>query len=170
MSLLEWERIEARLGALEIERTAAGCHGLACGLLAVHVPDARAQFARLALDAERPPELLGTLFDETERQLDDAAFDFQLLLPDDGTDLASRTEALAEWCDGFVLGVGAGGRRAADLSAESAEFLRDAMRIAGVDADEAGGETDEAALAELVEYIRVGVMLVRTECAPPATG
>lgn len=166
MSLPEWERIEARLGALGVERTAAGCHGLACGLLAVHVPDARTRFARLALGAEQPPELLASLFDETEREIDDTAFEFQLLLPDDGTDLASRTEALAEWCDGFVFGVGAGGQRAADLSGDSAEFLHDAMRIAHVDADDAGGETDEAALAELIEYVRVGVLLVRTECAP----
>ena len=170
MSLPEWDRIEARLEALEAGRSAAGCHGLACGLLAVHVPDARAQFARLLLDAEQPPELLATLFDETARQLDDATFDFQLLLPDDGTDLASRTAALADWCDGFVFGVGAGGGRAADLPAESAEFLADAMRIASVDAEGAGGETDEAALAELIEYLRVGVLLVRTECAPSASG
>jgi len=168
MSLPDWEAVDARLEALGAERSAAGCHGLLCGLLAVHVDDARARFARLALGAEQPPELLATLFDETLAQLDDPSFEFQLLLPGDASDLAARTEALAQWCDGFVFGVGAGGRRAGELSGDGEEFLQDAMRIATVDVDDAGGETDEAALAELIEYVRVGVMLIRTECAPRA--
>lgn len=136
----------------------------------MHVADPRTQFARLALDAEQPPELLGTLCDETLRQLDDPGFEFELLLPDDDAELATRTRALAEWCDGFVFGVGAGGHRAADLPEQSAEFLRDAMRIARADADEAGGETDEAALVELTEYVRVGVMLTRTESGTRKAG
>lgn len=168
MSLPDWEAIGARLEALETERSASGCHGLLCGLLAMHAADARKQFARLALDAEAPPELLGTLCDETLRQLDDAAFDFQLLLPGDDVDLATRTQALADWCDGFVFGVGTAGRQTGDLPGQSAEFLRDVMRIAQADPDSADSEADEAAWIELVEYVRVGVMLARTECAPPA--
>lgn len=170
MGLPDWEAIGARLEALEAERSASGCHGLLCGLLAMHDGDARGQFARLALDAEAPPELLGTLFDETLQQLDDATFDFQLLLPGDDVDLATRTQALAEWCDGFVFGVGAAGRQTTDLPEQSAEFLRDMMRIAQADPDAADGEADEEAWIELVEYVRVGVMLARTECARPATG
>lgn len=170
MSLPDWEAIGARLEALEVERSAAGCHGLLCGLLAMHADDARARFARLALDTESPPELLGTLFDETLRQLDDAAFEFQLLLPGDDTDLATRTQALADWCDGFVFGVGTAGRGADNLPEQSAEFLRDVMRIARADPEAVESEADEAAWIELVEYVRVGVMLARTECVPAPTG
>lgn len=166
MSLPDWEAIGARLEALEAERSASGCHGLLCGLLAMHAADARGRFARLALDAEAPPELLATLCDETLRQLDDAAFDFQLLLPGDDVDLATRTQALADWCDGFVFGVGTAGRRGGDLPAQSAEFLNDVMRIAQADPEAIEGEADEAAWAELVEYVRVGVLLARTECVP----
>ncbi|MDX1610341.1 MAG: UPF0149 family protein [Halofilum sp. (in: g-proteobacteria)] len=170
MGLPAWGAIGERLAALDADRTASGCHGLLCGLLAMHVPEPRTEFARLALDAEAPPELLGTLCDETLRQLDDPGFDFQLLLPDDEADLATRTRALADWCDGFVFGVGASGRRASDLPEQSAEFLNDAMRIAEADVDAAGGETDEAALAELTEYVRVGVMLIRTEAGSRKAG
>lgn len=170
MGLPEWEAIGARLEALGAERSASGCHGLLCGLLAMHAGGARERFARLALDAEAPPELLGTLFDETRRQLDDAAFDFQLLLPGDDTDLATRTEALADWCDGFVFGVGTAGRDAGDLPAQSAEFLQDVMRIAQADPEAIEGEADETAWTELVEYVRVGVLLARTECVPSASG
>lgn len=164
MGLPDWEAIGARLEALDADRTASDCHGLLCGLLAVHAADARQRFARLAFDADAPPELLGTLYDETLRQMDDEALGFQLLLPGDEADLATRTRALAEWCDGFVFGLGAGERKVEDLPEQSAEFLRDAMNIARVDADAASGEGDEMALVELIEYVRVGVLLTRTEC------
>lgn len=170
MGLPQWEAIGARLEALGVERSASGCHGLLCGLLAMHAGDARERFARLALDAEAPPELLATLCDESLRQLDDAVFDFQLLLPGDDADLATRTQALADWCDGFVFGVGTAGRGAGDLPAQSAEFLQDVMRIAQADPEAIEGETDEAAWAELVEYVRVGVLLARAECGSGAAG
>lgn len=164
MALPEWEAIAARLQALEADRSASECHGILCGLLAVHADDARTRFARLSIDAAAPPELLGTLFDETVRQMDDEGLDFHLLLPGDDSDLATRTRALAEWCDGFIYGLGAVGRGPGDLPQQSAEFVRDAMNIARADADSASGEGDEAALMELTEYVRVGAMLTRTEC------
>lgn len=170
MGLPDWDAIGSRLAALESDRSASECHGVLCGLLAVHAPDARRRFARLAIDADSPPELLGTLFDESLRQMDDEGLDFHLLLPSDDADLATRTQALAEWCDGFLLGCGAGGRKVEELPEQSAEFLRDAMNIARADSAAASGEGDEAALIELTEYVRVGAMLTRTECgkAPPA--
>lgn len=164
MGLPAWEAIGARLEALDAEVTASECHGMLCGLLAVHVADPRRQFAHLAIDAEAPPELLGTLFDETLHQMDDEGLEFHLLLPGDEVDLATRTQALADWCDGFIHGLGTAGRKVDDLPEQSAEFLRDAMNIARADADTASGEGDEAALVELIEYVRVGALLMRTEC------
>lgn len=165
MALPQWDAIGARLEALGAERGASECHGVLCGLLAVHAPDARRRFARLAVDAESPPELLATLYDETLEQMDDEGLAFEILLPSDEADLASRTQALADWCDGFLFGIGSGGRAVEDLPEQSAEFLRDAMNIARADADAASGEGDEAALVQLVEYVRVGALLMRTECA-----
>ena len=166
MSLPQWNDIDARLRALDADVTASGCHGLLCGLLAARAPGARAAYARHSVGSEEPPELLGTLHDETLRQLDTTDFDFELLLPDDEAGLADRVDAMADWCDGFVFGVGAAGRAIADLPADSAEFLGDAMEIARARSDSvSGGEDDEAAYTEVVEYVRVGVLLVRTECA-----
>jgi len=170
MGLPDWEAVGVRLEALQAERTASECHGILCGLLAVHAADARTRFARLSIDAESPPELLATLFDETLAQMDDEGLDFHLLMPGDDADLVTRTRALAEWCDGFVYGLGAGGHGIDQLPEQSAEFLRDTMNIARADADMASGEADEAALAELIEYVRVGALLTRTECASGASG
>ena len=52
--------------------------------------------------------LLQDLYDETFRQLNDDDYGFSLLLPADEQQLRIRTEALVQWCDGFLFGLGAG--------------------------------------------------------------
>ena len=96
-----------------------------------------------------------------------------LLMPDDDEPLELRAAALTSWCNGFVYGLGTGG--AADperLPGDAGEIVRDLAEItrAGVDERE-GEEANEAALAELVEFVRVGVQVVFEELgalrAPP---
>ena len=87
------------------------------------------------------------------------------MLPDDDTPLYQRTQALGTWCQGLLYGLGLG--RAAErgeLSPESQEFLRDATDIArvGFETDNAS-EADETAYAEVVEYLRVGLLLVQQD-------
>lgn len=167
MTLPGWHEVDDLLGELQAPVSAAESHGILCGLVATHARDARATWIRRSLDEEAVPEAvpepLSRVHDESVRQLDDATFDFQLLLPaDDERDLETRTAALAEWCNGFAFGVGASGWREDDLPAESREFLHDVARIA--QAEVQGSEDDEAAFAEVVEYVRMGVLLTRTEC------
>ncbi len=167
MSLPAWHEISDRLRALGAPISAAESHGLLCGLLCMRAPDAREQWIRRSLDddsTQTAPAPLDELYDQTLSQLDDASFDFQLLLPDDDArDLAGRTAALAEWCNGFAFGVGAAGCDRERLPAESLEFLQDITRIA--QAEVTGEEDDEAAYAEVAEYVRMGVLLARTENA-----
>jgi len=99
---------------------------------------------------------------------------FDLLLPDDGQSIDARTAALAEWCKGFLYGLGAGAiPDAGGLPGEAGEIVRDFAEItrAGVDARQ-GEESNESAYAELVEFVRVGVQLLFEDLAaarrPPA--
>lgn len=167
MSLPAWHEISDHLNTLGAPISAAESHGLLCGLLCMRAPDAREQWIRRSLDdenAQTAPAPLDQLYDQTLAQLDDTSFDFQLLLPgDDELDLAGRTAALAEWCNGFAFGVGAAGCERERLPAESLEFLQDITSIA--QAEVAGDEDDEAAYAEVAEYVRMGVLLARTESA-----
>jgi uncharacterized protein YgfB (UPF0149 family) len=93
----------------------------------------------------------------------DAAF--ALLVPDDEQTLESRTQALCQWCNGFLYGLAGNG--AADpeqLPGDAGEIVRDFVQIsrAGVDATD-GDEANEAAYSELVEFVRVGVQLIFAE-------
>jgi hypothetical protein len=91
-------------------------------------------------------------------------------LPSDDSPLDEQVEALAVWCQGFVSGVGTT-RASAQRSTENAaldEILRDFAEIgrAGLSEEEAAGETQaDFALAEIHEFVRVGVQIVFEELA-----
>lgn len=98
---------------------------------------------------------------------------FMPLLPEDEAPLASRLEALRVWCAAFLAGLACGltARGTDDLDElpdEAQEIIEDFGAIAEMDAEsgdalaaEAGSrEQAEAALLELQEFVKVGVLLV----------
>jgi uncharacterized protein len=105
---------------------------------------------------------LRDLYAETRAALNAPEMPFELLLPDDDEPLEARTEALGQWCNGFLYGLGTNGDADPErLPGDAGEVVRDLNEItrAAVDAQE-DAETNEAAYAELVEFVRVGVQLI----------
>lgn len=166
-------QLQAALDLAGVEMRASEVHGMVCGEICRRV--------RAATDADFPtllgmpdPEaggvqgLLGLveeLLEETRRQLD-AGMRFELVLPDDEEPVDERTASLADWARGFVLALLRGDDPAlTDVEGDSGEFLQDLVKISearpGSDTEE-----DEKALAEIEEYIRVGVQLVFEELQP----
>jgi hypothetical protein len=150
------------------------CHGLMCGLLCASERFPEERWLKEVLgDAKSPAPVvaacvntLKAVREETERQLTANRFEFVLLLPDDEEPLPVRGDALAGWCRGFLYGLALGGMDdAAADSTEVQEVLGDVsectrLDVAGVDLQ---SDSSEADYAEIVEYIRAGVMLVHTE-------
>jgi len=110
---------------------------------------------------------LRELFDFTAASLVQPDMEFTPLLPDDEAPLAERTEALAQWCQGFLYGLGAGAiPDASELPGEVGEIVRDFIEISRAGSDgEPADEADESAYVELVEFVRVGVQLLFEELA-----
>lgn len=166
MSLPSWDDVDACMRALGAPATASECHGVLCGLLCMGESEARSAWVEHVLGGSAAAEPLDSLYDETLRQLDDAVFEFDLLLPGDDTDIAERTAAIADWCGGFAFGVGASQRAQRALPEDTAEFLADVTEIARAGEDDAIAlDEEEDAYAEVTEYLRVGTLLTRTECA-----
>jgi uncharacterized protein len=110
---------------------------------------------------------LRELYAATAAALHQRDCEFQPLLPEDEQPLDARAAALAQWCQGFLYGLGAGTiRDARGLPGDAGEIVRDMVEIsrAGVD-DGQGEESNESAYAELVEFVRVGVQLLFEELA-----
>lgn len=170
---LELEQVLARAEAVA---GAAEVHGLLCGLLCAagrlgetawlgHV------FAEMDDDNvafQQGRAAVRALAAWTVAALNDPVLGMNLLLPADGQPLAERTAALAEWCQGYLLGLAAGGvDQDTLLSEDVAELIRDFTDIArvGFDVDPADDD-DEVAFSDVVEYVRVGVLLVNDELQP----
>jgi uncharacterized protein YgfB (UPF0149 family) len=111
---------------------------------------------------------LRALYFVTSETLAGTDLEFQPLLPEDPQPLSERTAALAQWCVGFLYGLGSGSiQDLKTLPGEVGEVVRDFDEITRVGVD--GGESDEqneSAYAELVEFVRVGVQLVFEELGP----
>ncbi|AGA32744.1 Uncharacterized protein family UPF0149 (YgfB) [Thioalkalivibrio nitratireducens DSM 14787] len=103
------------------------------------------------------------------RAFNDAELSFEPMLPGDDAELEVRTRALGEWVDGFLGGFGQTPRPTGQApSPQAAELLRDFAEIARIAPEPDATEEHEQALAELAEYVRVGVMLLADEFAPAA--
>ena len=146
-------------------------HGCLCGLLSAGAP-AQPEYGLDALDQALDLEVHGELASRimqlyivTEATLQDEEFTFLPLLPDEEEEIALRTAALANWCDGFLAGfayaTAAANSNGSALSQETGEILRDigAMAQAEPAADESEEEAEDSYI-ELVEYLRVAVVNV----------
>ena len=108
---------------------------------------------------------LRELYEQTREALSGTQMQFDLLMPDDEEPIELRAAALTQWCNGFVYGLGSGGSTDPErLPGDAGEIVRDLAQVtrAGVDEHE-GSEANELALAELVEFVRVGVQVVFEE-------
>jgi uncharacterized protein len=163
---------QARVGA-----GASDLHGSICGFLCGGGSDKDDWLSALPVSADElrasGRKLLEALLGYCRFQLDDTQMSFHPLLPDDEQPLARRAAALAEWCQGFLGGLGVAAP-AASLEGEAAEIVADLAGIAATRFDfEAAGEEEETAYVELIEYVRMAALFLRAggaaEVAPEET-
>ena len=158
---------------------ASECHAFFCGLVCgsgfgdpkVWVAEFFEDFNPRDMAQSGAFRLLQGLYESTLVQLNSPDLDFELLLPDDGEALPVRTEALANWCSGFLAGLGmAGVADRAQASDEVQELLGDLAELSKVDFDfDEVDEEERIAFEEVVEYIRVGILFIYEELQPGKT-
>lgn len=112
---------------------------------------------------------LHQLYLTTENGLNSPGFEFDLCLPDDDQDMMFRAALLAQWAEGFLYGIGLSQKDVSKASPEVQEFLEDMAEIARLDvsdlADDDGIESENA-LMEVLEFIRMGILMVNEELNP----
>lgn len=167
MQNLSYQAVQDVLAGNESVVSAAEAHGVLAGMLCASADVDTEHWLELVFaDAreglsEAECRLMLDLDDETRRSLDEIDFSFQLFLPDDEALLSERAEALSEWCQGFLYGLGQVSSDE-DWVGESAEVLRDLSEISRLDPS-ASGENEEQALVEISEFVRLGVQMIRGE-------
>ena len=173
---LEYYDVADALQGASASVNAADCHGLLTGLICAAGFAEQKLWVAEVFDAYNPKDasqaqalrVLQSLSEATLTGLNSADLDFQPLLPDDEESLRERTEALADWCSGFLSGLGMGGlARQDELPEEVAELVQDLTQISRVDFDiENPDEQEQSAFFEVLEYVRVGVLFIHDELQP----
>jgi uncharacterized protein YgfB (UPF0149 family) len=115
----------------------------------------------------RADPVLLALYNATVAALSGGDMDFDILIPGDDRPIEERTQALTLWCTGFLYGLGTSAADPQRLPGELGEIVRDLTEITHADVDASDTpEANESALAELVEFVRIGVQLVFDELGP----
>lgn len=127
-------------------------------------PDRRSWRVCLGAEGAMLETTLERVVETTRRALEAPDLSFDLMLPSDEATLPVRAEALAQWCRGFLFGLGNSGLTEAGLSGECRELVEDMDMISRARAELSDGE--EFALMELIEYVRIGTLSVYHELRP----
>ena len=163
------------LQAADAESGAAEAHGLLCGMLCARAGTGPEPWLEQILGPSHEPgahpDVLDQVYRGTCAEFAGGELGFQPLLPDDEEPLPVRTHALGQWCGGFLAGLGLTGTPSnAALEGEVGEFLHDVAEITRIRFEPAAGEEDESAYMEIVEYLRMGVLLTYETLNPPPGG
>jgi uncharacterized protein YgfB (UPF0149 family) len=141
---------------------ASEIHGLMCGILSGNIREEIPNWEQLINQSEtKTPVILKKLFKSSTEQLKQFLFEFEIVLPDDDQHLCMRAEGLTVWCQGFLTGL-----KLSNVSFESededfSEAISDLIEIAKMNYEKVvESEEDENAYMELVEYVRMAVILI----------
>lgn len=169
MEQLTFADLERDVAEYLIGTSVAAVHGGLAGLAAGGAQATLGEALQLLeIDVNRaPPEdsALAALAERTWRAYRDG-FVAELQLPADSLALGDRVAAMVEWIDGFLGGFGVSGVATDQLDEDSLEALDDLVQLARAEtdldgeSDDGADETDEAALMELIEFVRVATMLL----------
>ena len=149
--------------------TVAETHGLVVGLLSARPglseQELTSQLAALQVgdwSSDAIHARVGPALESLREELDTSDMRFRPLLPADDRALEERTRCLAHWCSGFLTGFGAGEPVIPPGESTEALQLLEQIARAATDAD-ADPEGEESAYFELVEFVRVAVLLLRED-------
>jgi yecA family protein len=171
-----YDRLQAALQSADADSGAAECHGVVCGIICAagtsepafwldhllgegNTGSAMAQSAQL---------LLRELYSDSLLHLDDGDLGLVLLLPEDDMPLSLRSKALGEWCQGFLYGLALGGIREDGVRQDNVgEIMHDLYEISNTRFEhDVTDEDEETAYAEIMEYVRMSVLLCHEELRP----
>ena len=169
--IIDFDEVNAELMAVHAGMGASECHGFICGLFCVSNTVASDLWQDNlmagiddAADLDDCFAILSQLANQVSEEILAEDISFSLLLPDDESTISERSCALAEWSAGFVSGLGIGGlAEKPPLIDECDEFIKDLVSISRMETTVEDSEDVEAAFFEVVEYIRVGVIVMHQE-------
>jgi uncharacterized protein YgfB (UPF0149 family) len=171
--LPSYNELSKLLLKIQPDLSPAEIHGLLCGHICTMPGKDDLRWKKILFHDKKYKKVLEVLSQfhaASYQQLSEFSFEFNLALPDDAVDINVRTEALGLWCQGFLLGLAlAPTSNQNKVSAEITEALEDITEIAQINfGNIPENEEDETAYLELVEYVRLTILMIFDELRPVA--
>jgi uncharacterized protein YgfB (UPF0149 family) len=172
LAVTDYRNFAQQLAAVRVDLSPAEVQGVICGLVCAGDSSADVRWLGSWIGTVPPDEGLGAacrrqllgIARQTRQQIEGEEGWFGLLLPGDDQPLAERAEALTEWSQGFLYGLGLTGISEGQLSGQAREVIFDFAEITRMELNGLEEtEENEQALVELHEFIWVAAMLLREE-------
>ncbi|MFT5657398.1 MAG: hypothetical protein ACI9KN_000671 [Gammaproteobacteria bacterium] len=164
----DFDSVQDALEKLGATVDASEAHGMLCGLLLDN--HGMAVWLQYILDvlpassdvlAVQHLKLLNQVFEISREQMNAEDMSIELLLPDDTDDFGVQLLGLSTWCVGFLYGLGITAKNnTRKLDEQSQECLSDLLEISKLDHDEIESPETEDQLVEIVEHVRMSVLLL----------
>ena len=170
--MIDYYELEKILADENAGVRAAECHGFVCAVICTS-NDIDQDMVKHYLLADELQDLMQKscnfimdLAMELSEQMLSTDMDMQLMLPDEDSTLKTRCEALVEWCQGFLSGLGVGGLNQSELPDDCRTLIDDLYKVSLLETGDLDkqGEQGEKDLMELIEYIRMGAIYLYDEC------
>lgn len=158
----QYEAYQQRVDEMTPTFTPAYMHGLIWAMLVSFGEEPLTAVPFFQKLSEDELALFDQLYADSLSQMQDVGIVISLLLPLDETPLSYRLEALSDWCEGFLEGIQIAEATGSDLtlSQNSLDIVKDIESISSLNADEVSTEENEKYYLELVEFLRVAVLLL----------
>ena len=174
---VDFFRLNQTLAAAKSDADASEAHGILCGLFCATGQGAKENWIKQIMGEYDPQDLLlkevlallGDMHDITIEQFHQGQYGLELVLRDDDEPLDERIQDLGEWCQGFLFGMTLAGIKDMDnLPKDAREIMQDILQISKAGYDDSEDEdAGEAAYAEVVEYVRIGALVIYGELNHP---
>lgn len=174
---IDFHQVNESLESANADTDAAEAHGILCGMICATGQGDLQTWTKQVMGDFDPQDLLlkdtldilNKLYENTLAQIISGDYDLELMIRDDDEPLDERICDLGEWCQGFLFGMTLAGIKDMErLPKDAREVLQDILQIskAGYDAEE-DDEESESAYIEIIEYVRVGSLVIYSELNQP---
>ncbi len=171
---LDFEQLSAITEQAEMLFSPEEMHGLLAGLLVVDKSITDNQYLQCLVGdqpevplSEHVTDTLQLLVKDTKTMIESNDFEFEPLLPNDDHSLADRLLAASHWARGFIVGLSKQGVSGSKItSPDVSQFIHDLTEISTSEYEVDDSEESELIYVELVEYLRMGAILLLEELQP----
>ena len=154
-----WSDWKQNFEGIEEISSPSELHGLITGIVCVTEAPTRDEWLQILSTLSVPKldeEALALLEEEAidiAHALSEEELDYLPMLPDDEHLLSERVQALADWCNGVVLGFGLA---SGNIRANEQELIESLQDVASVEFEESDDDEEgEQSYQELYEFVRL---------------